>query len=34
MSEMGWFVVAIAAGVVFGYGGLKREQWIARRRNR
>ena len=34
MSDLGWLLVAIAAGVVFGYGWLKRERWIARRRTR
>ena len=32
MSEAGWLVVAIVAGVLFAFGWIKRERWIARRR--
>jgi len=32
VSEAGWLVVAIVAGVLFVVGWIKRERWIARRR--
>jgi len=34
VSEAGWLVVAIVAGVLFAFGWLKRERRIARRRRR
>ena len=34
VSEAGWLVVAIVAGVLFVFGWIKRERWIARRRGR
>jgi hypothetical protein len=34
VSEVGWLVVAILAGVVLVFGWIKRERWIARRRGR
>jgi hypothetical protein len=34
VSDVGWLVVAIVAGVLFAFGWLKRERWIARRRRR
>ena len=32
MSDVGWLVVAIVAGVLFVFAWIKRERWIARRR--
>ena len=29
MSDVGWLVVAIVAGVLFVFGWIKRERWIA-----
>jgi hypothetical protein len=34
VSEGGWLIVAIVAGVVFVFGWIKRERWISRRRRR
>jgi len=34
VSEAGWLVVAIVAGVLFVVGWIKRERWIVRRRRR
>ena len=34
MSDVGWLVVAIVAGVLFAFGWIKRERWISRRRGR
>jgi hypothetical protein len=34
MSEVAWLVVAIVAGVLFVFGWITRERWIARRRRR
>ena len=34
VSDAGWLVVAIVAGVLFVFGWIKRERWIARRRRR
>jgi hypothetical protein len=34
VSEAGWLVVAIVAGVLFVFGWIKRERWIAGRRRR
>jgi hypothetical protein len=34
VSEVGWLLVAIVAGVLFVFGWIKRERWIAGRRRR
>jgi hypothetical protein len=34
MSDTGWLVLAIAAGVVFGAIYIAREVWVQRRRGR
>jgi len=34
VSEAGWLVVAIVAGVLFVVGWIERERWIVRRRRR
>jgi hypothetical protein len=34
VTEAGWLAVAVVAGVLFAFGWIKRERWIARRRRR
>ena len=34
MSETGWLIVAIVAGILIAVGWVKREMWIRRRRRR
>jgi hypothetical protein len=34
VSDGGWLAVAIVAGMLFVFGWIKRERWIARRRRR